>query len=63
MVCVYVCVFVCICMGVDILVWKTIINSCIFMYGSTFFARSSLLYCVFICWILIFYSCCLFNDL
>ena len=31
--------------------------------GSTSFARSSLLYWVFTGWILIFYSCCLFNDL
>ena len=31
--------------------------------GSTSFARSSLLYWMFTGWILIFYSCCLFNDL
>ena len=31
--------------------------------GSTSFTRSSLLYWVFTGWILIFYPCCLFNDL
>ena len=31
--------------------------------GSTSFARSSLLYLVFTGWFLIFYLCCLFNDL